>query len=139
MFSHDGVKDSLTHLAAPPFLYAELRREVAHCDRNGTALCLLRIELALTERKEASIVEFAHALTISSRSEDICARIGEYEFVVVLRGDSAASEIFLKRIVDQWHLTTHPGDLSISWVMAQAGENPLTLLNRLDCEPVIHR
>ena len=41
-FSHDGIRDSLTHLAAPPYFYENLRRELGTAERNKSELSLIR-------------------------------------------------------------------------------------------------
>ena len=44
-FSHDGLRDSLTYLAAPPLFYEYLRRELAAAHRNRTELALLQFNI----------------------------------------------------------------------------------------------
>ena len=44
-FSHDGLRDSLTHLAAPPFFYENLRRDLATADRNKSRITLIRFQI----------------------------------------------------------------------------------------------
>ena len=49
-FAHDGLRDSLTHLAAPPYFYENLRRDLATAERNKSRLTL--IKLILQEKTE---------------------------------------------------------------------------------------
>ena len=49
IFAHDGLHDSVTRLAAPPFFYESLKREISLVGRNGFELTLIRIILESTE------------------------------------------------------------------------------------------
>jgi hypothetical protein len=63
--SHDGVHDSLTYLAAPPFFYEILHREIARANREGSPLMLFRFTLhcqatgLVHSQYESSIINFA--------------------------------------------------------------------------------
>ena len=122
--SHDGRHDSLTNLLAPPLYYQEMARELARFQRNAIELCAIRLELPTTSTVD-EIVEFADALTNSARAEDLIARIGQFEFALLVRGDLTVVEKFVARI---------DIDLEISYacVAPKAGEVTLELLNRLD-------
>ena len=122
--SHDGRHDSLTNLLAPPLYYQEMARELARFQRNATELCAIRLELPTTSTVD-EIVAFADALTNSARAEDLIARIGQFEFALLVRGDLTVVEKFIARI---------DIDLEISYacVAPKAGEVTLELLNRLD-------
>ena len=122
--SHDGRHDSLTNLLAPPLYYQEMARELARFQRNAIDLCAIRLELPTTSTVD-EIVAFADELSNSARAEDLIARIGEYEFALLIRGDLKVVEKFLARI---------DVDLEISYacVAPKAGEVTLELLNRLD-------
>ena len=122
--SHDGRHDSLTNLLAPPLYYQEMARELARFQRNAIELCAIRLELPTTSTVD-EIVEFADALTNSARAEDLIARIGQFEFALLVRVDLTVVEKFVARI---------DIDLEISYacVAPKAGEVTLELLNRLD-------
>lgn len=158
MYSHDGIRDALTHLAAPTLLYEELRRELARATRGDLPVSLVRFVLASTDqhtldmadsaysRYQLVIINFAHSLTRLSRGEDVCARMGEREFVCILRGNANAAQIYVSRIVSSWREENSPtGDsvvdfslrLGVASVVATSGENALELLNRLDLETLI--
>lgn len=158
MYSHDGIRDALTHLAAPTLLYEELRRELARATRGDLPVSLVRFVLASTgqhtldmadsaySRYQLVIINFAHSLTRLSRGEDVCARMGEREFVCILRGNANAAQIYVSRIVSSWREENSPtGDsvvdfslrLGVASVVATSGENALELLNRLDLETLI--
>ncbi len=156
MFSHDGIRDSLTQLAAPTLLYEELRRELARAKRQGQPICLIRFLLvpgALDPRDgesatyfecEAEVINFAQTLTNLSRGEDVCARMGELEFVCVLHGLEEASKSFVSRISSRWHeakvahTQAHVRNnlsLVVASLMSRPSESALEFLNRLDLEP----
>ena len=122
--SHDGRHDLLTNLLAPPLYYHEVARELARFQRNTIELCAIRLELPITTTLD-EIVAFADALSNSARTEDLIARIGEFEFALLVRGDLTVVEKFIARI---------DLDLEISYacVAPKAGEVTLELLNRLD-------
>ena len=122
--SHDGQHDSLTNLLAPPLYYLEMARELARSQRSAIELCAIRLELPITTTLD-EIVAFADALTNSARAEDLIARIGEFEFALLVRGDLTVVEKLIARI---------DIDLEISYacVAPKAGEVTLELLNRLD-------
>ena len=122
--THDGRHDSQTNLLAPPLYYQEMARELARFQRNAIELCAIRLELPTTSTVD-EIVEFADALTNSARAEDLIARIGQFEFALLVRGDLTVVEKFVARI---------DIDLEISYacVAPKAGEVTLELLNRLD-------
>lgn len=122
--SHDGRHDSLTNLLAPPLYYLEMARELARFQRSAIELCAIRLELAATSTID-EIVAFADALTHSARAEDLIARIGEFEFALLVRGDLNVVEKFIARIdIDV--------EISYACVAPKAGEVTLDLLNRLD-------
>lgn len=158
MYSHDGIRDALTQLAAPPLLYEELRREIARAKRANERVGLVRLVLAsknskLEAREDSSassfqeiIVNFAHCLARLSRDEDICARMGEREFLCLLHGKEESLKTYVARIVADWsdsnnHLTRHADSaawkLDVASLVSYPGENALELLNRLDQEILI--
>lgn len=149
-YSHDGLRDALTQLAAPTLLYEELRREIARARRESRDLSLVRFVLTPVDVTASDFVEeiiaFAHDLTIFSRDEDICARMGEREFVCVLRGSEDAVGNYVHRIASSWRQTYESKDLAtsdhclklcFSSLSSTVEENVLTLLNRLDSQPLL--
>lgn len=160
MYSHDGIRDSLTQLAAPTLLYEELRRELARAKREDQAISLIRFllipgrlhhhesKVAVYSEFEEQVINFAQILTQLSRGEDICARMGELEFVCVLHGLEVASEKFISRISLRWRegqslRTPSQGSSNLSLEVAslesKPSESALDFLNRLDLEPTIAR
>ncbi len=160
MYSHDGIRDSLTQLAAPTLLYEELRRELARARREGYAISLIRFLLipscskhhestvAAYSEFEEQVINFAQSLTQLSRGEDICARMGELEFVCVLHSLEEASGNFISRISLSWrerqflHTTSQGTNklfLEVASLESRPSESALDFLNRLDLEPTIPR
>lgn len=136
-FSHDGLRDSLTHLAAPPYFYENLRRDLATAERNGSRLTLMRFQIFLNQEVpddeshyEVAILAFAELLKSCIRAEDLCARLGRLEFTLILKASSEVAASLSKRILSQWR-----DDFFIcksSFVPAKRGESSLEILNRLD-------
>jgi len=122
--SHDGRHDSLTNLLAPPLYYEEMARELARFQRDGIQLCAIRIDL-LTSSTVDEIVAFADALSNIARTEDLIARIGEFEFALLVRGDLSVVEKFISRLDFEI-------EVSYACVLPKVGEVTLELLNRLD-------
>ncbi len=155
MRSHDGLRDSLTHLAAPGLFYEELRRELARTQRSGDHLSLIRLLLrpiepevkdGLTSAYEIEVLSFGQTLKRLSRAEDICSRMGALEFLTLLHGDDSVASNLVNRIASAWKsdLLLHAGpeyksrvSLASSQLSSLSGESGLEFLNRLDLEPCI--
>jgi GGDEF domain-containing protein len=145
-FSHDGLRDSLTHLAAPPYFYENLRRDLAAAERNKSRLTLIRFQLfPLKERPlttdsqeneiqqsiyEVTILSFAELLKSNIRAEDLCARLGRFEFTLILRAGEDVAQSLLLRVLNQWENETFT--CKSSFIPAKMGESSLEILNRLD-------
>ena len=122
--SHDGRHDSLTNLLAPPLYYLEMARELARFQRSTIELCAIRLELPATSTDD-EIVAFADVLSNSARAEDLIARVGEFEFALLVRGDTKVVEKFIARIDIRI-------EISYACTIPKPGEVTLELLNRLD-------
>jgi GGDEF domain-containing protein len=107
-FAHDGLRDSLTHLAAPPYFYENLRRELVTASRNKTRLTLIRFQLdspELTQKSpeeseslyETAILSFAEFLKGVTRAEDLCARLGQFEFTLILKASQEVGDEYRLR------------------------------------------
>ena len=68
-FSHDGLRDSLTHLAAPPYFYENLRRDLATAERNRSQI--KSIEIGKFSRK--GFRKILDGLRLAPRTRDIIA------------------------------------------------------------------
>jgi GGDEF domain-containing protein len=144
-FSHDGLRDSLTHLAAPPYFYENLRRELGTAERNKSQLSLIRFLISKDEsgiriteseiesansRYEVAILSFAEILKASIRSEDLCARLGQLEFTLVIKASSDAATSLAQRVLGSWQMDSL--DCYFSVVTTNYSESSLEILNRLD-------
>ena len=140
-FAHDGLRDSLTHLAAPPYFYENLRRELATASRNKTRLTLIRFQLnedqsrenSLQEKDsiyEVAILSFAEFLKGVTRAEDLCARLGRFEFTLILRASGEIGEGLSQRVLHGWKMDYFSCRSSL--VSSAIGESSLEILNRLD-------
>ena len=147
-FSHDGLRDSLTHLAAPPYFYENLRREISMADRNKTRLLLIRFQLvphnshgkgseAALERSmyEVEILAFAELIRATTRPEDLCARLGVYEFTMILRADESIGLTLTQRVMENW--SSDFFTCASSLIQVKAGESSLEILNRLDNQELL--
>lgn len=96
-YSHDGVNDRLTHCAAPPLFYSHLDRVISGSSRSGTSLTLASISIPQVSNLE-QILSIAHVINRLMRHEDLCGRMGHYQFVIVLSGDLASGEKLVERV-----------------------------------------
>ena len=140
-FSHDGLRDSLTHLAAPPYFYENLRRDLAAAERNKSRLTLIRFQLIPLQEKsdadedshyEVAILSFAELLKASCRVEDLCARLGRFEFTLILRAGKEVAHSLSQRVLEHWNSESFV--CKASFITASSGESSLEILNRLDNE-----
>jgi GGDEF domain-containing protein len=140
-FSHNGIRDNLTNLAAPPYFYENLKRELAVRERSGTPLFLIRFllfdsesGLAIREelKSDVAILNFAEHLNSSLRREDLCARLGVAEFIAIFNGGRDQAEGLSERILVQWSYPHMHAEFSI--LEAHKGESALESLARLDGE-----
>jgi GGDEF domain-containing protein len=134
IYSHDGVKDSLTHLAAPPYFYENLRREIAGSLRSGQSLSIIKFTFSSDGSSyEDSILNFADLLTKSFREEDLIARLGKSEFVLLIHGNQEIASQLSQRFVSSWSLIGRANVTpSYAFVTKSEGESGLQMLNRLD-------
>ena len=142
-FAHDGVRDNLTHLAAPPYFYENLRRELSSFQRSGRTFSLLRFALnsaAIVDPEseeggaliESAVLNFSQTINQSLRREDLCARLGLTEFVLIVKGDEDLVPVIAHRVIASW--SDDNFQCLFSTVLASRGESPLDILNRLDNE-----
>lgn len=138
-FSHDGLRDSLTHLAAPPYFYENLRRDLATAERNKSRLTLIRFQIFPSIQSsdeeshyEVAILSFAELLKANCRAEDLCARLGRFEFTLILRAGRDVALSLTERILEQWQ--SEDFTCKSSCIAATLGESSLEILNRLDNE-----
>lgn len=138
IFSHDGLRDSLTYLAAPPYFYENLRRDLASAGRNKSYLTLVKFQLIpkIAENEslyEAAILTFSEALKSAIRAEDLCARLGRFEFTVIVKARIEIADAIAARVEGSWDDQNF--DCHSFLISAKKSESALEILNRLDCAP----
>jgi len=140
-FEHDGLHDSLTRLAAPPYFYESLRREIAIANRSGADLTAIRLILESdAPLYDATIISFADLITNSFRFEDGKARLGQFEFAVLINGGEDLANQLSERLVARWAIEGTPGSaISYSFAKYKQGEEAILLINRLDDQVLIRR
>ena len=144
LFSHDGIHDSQTHLAAASFFYEQLRREIALSQRSSIHFSVIKIIFSrLSEngiRPEIGaedILHFSYELQTLTRSEDCIGRLGINECVILISDGHSAAERLITRLLHAQSLSVNKTlQISISMVTSVSGESGLALLNRLDREPL---
>lgn len=140
LFSHDGLRDSLTGLAAPPYFYENLAREIVSAKRSQLNLMIARFTLHFQEDLHASvstidtyILAFAEALRKNFRSDDFYARLGACEFALLISGREELVLKLAKRLLDDW-LTIGKDEVLCVYksLTYHPGESALDFLNRFD-------
>jgi GGDEF domain-containing protein len=136
VFSHDGLRDSLTRVAAPPFLYESLKREISLSERNQSTITVMTFKL-ISEQSiyDYPLIAFTEIAARAIRLEDHIARMGQNNFLLLITGDIKVAEQIAARIASQWTLEGIPEIyLHYAWVSHEVGESALDFLNRLDGE-----
>ena len=132
--SHDGVHDSLTHLAAPLVFYEFIHREISRSIRTESDLSVVRFLLLpiQTDSKseyEIALINFSKVLTQSSRLSDLSARVGKLEFLTLVTSDSTTALNFINRVKTLWK---HPNfQVSATHIQYRHHEGLLSLMGRL--------
>ncbi|TRZ58349.1 MAG: GGDEF domain-containing protein [Streptomycetaceae bacterium] len=140
LFSHDGIHDSQTHLAAPSFFYEQLRREIAIAKRSKANLSLIKI---VFERKNVDgvrngvnaedILRFSFELRRLTRNSECIGRLGINECVILISEGEAAANKMLSRLHVASSLTVNDSlRISLSIITSLPDESGLEILNRLD-------
>ena len=136
LFSHDGIHDSQTHLASPPYFYEQLRREISLAARSNKPLALVKIlfENPQTNQVRAhDILHFSHELTQLTRKEECIGRLGVNEVVIIIRDGHGNAEQLIERLLDSTSLTVDKTLLiKVAKVFSEEDEDSLHLLSRLD-------
>ena len=136
LFSHDGIHDSQTHLASPPYFYEQLGREISLAARTHKPLALIKIlfENPQSEQVRAhDILHFSHELTQLTRKEECIGRLGVNEVVIIIRDGHSNAEQFIQRLLESTSLTVDKTLLiKVAKVYGEENEDSLHLLSRLD-------
>ena len=131
-FSHDGIHDTFTNLASPNYFYEELNRLVARYERSQTEFRIINISFkGVRSGHESEILEMAALLRSLLRGEDLAARLGVYEFGLLINGSHYES--LAQRIETNWK-TSVENRVSLSFKFGEPhkGHNTLQLLNKMD-------
>ena len=145
VFAHDGLHDSLTRLASPPYFYESLKREISIATRSKSAITVIRYQLEPDDAEsqqetnpiyDETLIAFADLISHSFRLEDYKARLGEKEFVVLIQGNEDLSLQISQRLIARWAIEGTPNiGISYSYATYLLGESALEVMNRLDgCE-----
>ena len=134
VFSHDGLRDSLTRVAAPPYFYEILKREISLSERSKSAITAITFKLKSEPAiDDYSLLAFAEIAKRTFRLEDHIARMGENIFIVLITGDEQFATEFRSKIYSEWKISSNDEiSLHFAWAIHHAGESPLDFLNRLD-------
>ena len=140
LFSHDGIHDSQTHLAAPSFFYEQLRREISIAERSKTSLSLIKIvfEKNIVEGLRFSvnaedILHFSTELRRLTRNSECIGRLGINECVILMSEGEEAAKHMLSRLHLAPSLAVNGSlHISLSMVTSFPSESGLEILNRLD-------
>ena len=136
VFSHDGLRDSLTRVAAPPFFYESLKREISLSERSESTITAVTFRL-ISEQPiyDYPLVAFSEIAGRALHLKDYIVRMGLNNFILLITGDSEDAEQITARICSQWTLEKFPGiSLHYAWISHHAGESALDFLNRLDIQ-----
>lgn len=140
--SHDGVHDSLTHLASPALFYEVAYIELARSDREVTPLSLFQFNLVkkpdteATSQYEIAVINFAKAMRSTSRQSDLSARVGRFAFFSLIHIPESGADGYISRLRELWGSDDYL--LTSKFVTREPGESLLPLLNRLDLAESIY-
>jgi GGDEF domain-containing protein len=131
-FSHDGIHDTFTNLAAPNYFYEELNRLIARFERSQTEFRIINISFVdVKSGHESEVLEMAALLRTLLRGEDLAARLGMYEFGLLING--SLYESLSQRIEEGWKASVD-GRIPLNFKIGepQKGFSTLQLLNKMD-------
>ena len=101
-FSHDGIHDTFTNLASPNYFYEELNRLIARYERSKADFRIINISfVGVKNGHESEILEMAALLRSLVRGEDLAARLGTYEFGLLM--NVSECESLARRIEENWN------------------------------------
>lgn len=144
LFSHDGIRDSQTHLAAPAHFYELLRKQVALASRSEINFSVIKITFTRRNVEKNSqlvsaedILKFSCELRTLTRSEDCIGRLGINECVVLMSDGELAAQQLISRLRSAPALSIKESlHITLSMVTSLRGETGLEILNRLDQAPL---
>ena len=131
-FSHDGIHDAFTNLASPNYFYEELNRLIARFERSQTEFRIINISfVGIKNGHESEILEMAALLRSLLRGEDLAARLGVFEFGLLINGSHYES--LAQRIEENWNITVS-NKIPLTFKIGEPvkGLSTLDLLNKMD-------
>lgn len=131
-FSHDGIHDIFTNLASPNYFYEELNRLIARFERSQTEFRIINISfVGIKNGHESEILEMAALLRSLLRGEDLAARLGVFEFGLLINGSHYES--LAQRIEENWNVTVS-NKIPLIFKIGEPvkGLSTLDLLNKMD-------
>ncbi len=131
-FSHDGIHDAFTNLASPNYFYEELNRLIARFERSQTEFRIINISfVGIKSGHESEILEMAALLRSLLRGEDLAARLGVFEFGLLINGSHYES--LAQRIEENWNITVS-NKIPLTFKIGEPvkGISTLDLLNKMD-------
>lgn len=120
------MRDDLTNCIAPPLFYAHVDRMIAGSERNRSPFSLVALTLPQRTTSE-DLIALAHSISTSMRREDLCGRLGRFQFIIALAGDLHSGGELSKRIHGSFN-----SDFSVHVAQWRARESSLDLFYRLD-------
>jgi GGDEF domain-containing protein len=132
-YSHDGIRDDLTHCTAPPLFYAHVDRMIAGSMRTSSPFSLVALTLSQKTTPQ-DLIALAHSIAISMRGEDLCGRLGRFQFIIALTGDLSAAGELTKRVRESFTsgFSNHLVQWRVNAVQWRVNESSLELFFRLD-------
>ena len=79
---------------------------------------------------EVAILSFAEFLKGVTRADDLCARLGQFEFTLILKASQEVGDALSQRVLVGWKMDSFTCKSSL--VSATPDESVLEILNRLD-------
>ena len=131
-FSHNGIHDTFTNLAAPNYFYEELTRLVSRYERSQAEFRIINVSFVnITSGHLAEVLEMAAMLQTLLRGEDLAARLGFYEFGLLINGSE--HESLALRIKDSWKKSLN-NEIVLNFKIGEPkkGFDALQLLNKMD-------
>lgn len=131
-------------MAAAPFFYEQLRREVALSIRSQISFSAIKItfqrnivEGQVPKVDAEDILRFSCELRTLTRSADCIGRLGINECVILVSDGEIPAQQLISRLQTTPSLSVnHTLHISLSMVTSRLGESGLELLNRLDQTPL---
>ena len=95
-FYDEGNYDPLTGLMAPVYFYESSERLLSWAERSHHPVSI--IAMRLTQINDDDLVRCARQISSELRGGDLLARIGTYNFALLLLGDSMGAEQLIFRL-----------------------------------------